>query len=180
MGKSSSDGPGRAVVGFVQATAGQRLVRRVSGTRAGSWLSARLLHRLDGPVLARTAGRRSVTAALSGLPMVQLTCTGARTGRARTLPVMGMPDGDRLVLVASNYGSVRNPGWYFNLVAHPGCVVTADGANRRMWAYRAEGAERERFWALGHVGGRTRCTCAEWPVFLQVRALECGCPIGSC
>jgi deazaflavin-dependent oxidoreductase (nitroreductase family) len=148
MDNSSSDRPSPAVVWFGQASTGQRLVRRVSGTRAGSWLSARLLHRLDGPVLARTAGRRSVTTAMSGLPMVQLTCTGARTGRARTVPVMGLPDGDRLVLVASNYGSVRNPAWYLNLVAHPACVVTAGGADHRMRAYQSEGAERERLWAL--------------------------------
>jgi hypothetical protein len=85
-----------------------------------AWLFARVMHHLDGPVLRRSRGRRSVTSAITGLPIVELTAVGARSKKPRTLPIIGMPDGDRLVLVASNYGQKRNPGWYHNLKAHPG------------------------------------------------------------
>ena len=118
------------------------------GQGAGAWLSSRLLHRLDLPVMRLTQGRRSVTGAFSGLPMVELTTTGARTGLPRTMPIICTPDADRLVLVASNYGSAHNPGWYFNLKAHPQCTVVIRGQRWQMEAYEAEGEERERLWAL--------------------------------
>jgi len=135
-------------VRFHEANAAQRLMRQVGGTRPGAWLFSRLLHRLDLPVMRLSGGRRSVTGTFSGLPMLELTTTGARTGRQRTIPIIGTPDGDRFVLVASNYGSARNPGWYFNLKAHPTCTVGVRGRRWRMDAYEAVGEERERLWAL--------------------------------
>jgi deazaflavin-dependent oxidoreductase (nitroreductase family) len=133
---------------FDEANAAQRLMRRLGGTRPAAWLFARLQHRLDLPVLRLTRGRGSVTAAVSGLPIVALTTTGARTGQSRTMPIVGIPDGDRLVLVASNYGSTRHPGWYFNLKAHPQCMVAFRGKRYEMEAYEADGEERDRLWAL--------------------------------
>lgn len=56
-----------------------------------------------------------------------LTTTGARTGQPRTLPVLGLPDGDRFVVIASNFGQRHNPAWYHNLRAHPQATVTANG-----------------------------------------------------
>jgi deazaflavin-dependent oxidoreductase (nitroreductase family) len=150
MGASGPADPGqdRRFVTFDEANAVQRWMRQVAGTRGGAWLFSRLLHRIDLPVMRRTAGRRSVTAALSGLPMVELTTTGARTGLPRTMPIIGTPDADRLVLVASNYGAARHPGWYFNLKAHPRCTVVVRGLRYEMEAYEADGEERVRLWAL--------------------------------
>ena len=149
MGEAGSAGPGeeRRIL-FDDANVAQRLMRQLGGTRGGAWLFSRLLHRLDLPVMRYTGGRRSVTAAVSGLPMLELITTGARTGRPRTMPIIGTPDADRFVLVASNYGSARNPGWYFNLKAHPECTVVVRGRRWQMEAYEAEGEERERLWAL--------------------------------
>ena len=64
------------------------------------------------------------------------------------MPIIGTPDADRFVVVASNYGSTSNPGWYFNLKAHPMCTVVVRGRRWQMEAYEAEGEERERLWAL--------------------------------
>jgi hypothetical protein len=41
-----------------------------------------VLHHLDGPVMRRSAGSRSVSAALTGLPIVELTTVGARCARS--------------------------------------------------------------------------------------------------
>jgi deazaflavin-dependent oxidoreductase (nitroreductase family) len=112
------------------------------------WLAARLLHHLDGPLLRRSVGRRSLTAALTGLPVVELTVVGARSGQSRTLPIICVADGDRLVLVASNFGQPRNPGWYYNLRANPRCSVVFRGCRYEMEAYEAHGEERERLWQL--------------------------------
>ncbi len=59
-----------------------------------------------------------------------------------------MPDGDRLVLVASNYGNQQNLAWYYNLKANPPCSTTFRGRRHEMEAYEAEGEERQRLWVL--------------------------------
>ena len=135
-------------VRFDQANVIQRSMRLLAGTRPMAWLFARVLHHLDGPVMRRTAGRHSVSAALTGLPIIELTTIGARSGESRTLPLVGVPDGDRLVLVASNYGKQQNPAWYYNLKANPRCSTTLRGQRHEMEAYEAEGEERQRLWEL--------------------------------
>ena len=142
-----ADDPGQDM-GLDAANAAQRCMRLLAGTRPMAWLFARVLHHLDAPVLRRSRGRRSVTSALTGLPIVELTAVGARSGQAHTLPIIGVPDGDRLVLVASNYGQKRNPGWYYNLKANPRCSVVFRGRRYEMEAYEADGEERERLWEL--------------------------------
>src|SRR5664280_1875272 len=122
---------------FDQTNSVQRSMRLLAGTRPMSWLFARVMHHLDGPVLRGSRGRRSVTSALTGLPIVELTTVGARSGEPRPLPIIGVPDGDRLVLVASNFGQHRNPGWYFNLKANPRCSVGFRGRRYEMEAYEA-------------------------------------------
>jgi deazaflavin-dependent oxidoreductase (nitroreductase family) len=98
--------------------------------------------------MRRGSGRHSISSALTGLPIVDLATTGARSGERRTLPLIGVPDGDRLVLVASNYGRRRNPAWYYNLKANPQCSATYRGQHHEMEAYEAEGDERQRLWEL--------------------------------
>jgi F420H(2)-dependent quinone reductase len=41
---------------------------------------------------------------VSGLPVVMLTTTGAKTGQQRVWPVIGLSDGDNLAAIASNWG----------------------------------------------------------------------------
>jgi len=43
------------------------------------------------------------------------------------MPVIGAPDGEKIILVASNWGKPRNPGWCYNLRAHPAAEVEFDG-----------------------------------------------------
>ena len=55
-----------------------------------------------------------------GRPMVLMYTIGARTGLPRTIPLQCYPAGDEGVMVlASNNGQAKVPGWYFNLKAHP-------------------------------------------------------------
>lgn len=135
-------------VRFEEANRVRRAMRRLAGTRPVAWLLAPVLHHLDGPVLRHSGGRHSLTSALTGVPVVELTVVGARSGQPRTLPIIAVPDGDRLILVASNYGRQRNPGWYYNLRANPCCSVTFRGRRYDMEAYEADGRERARLWDL--------------------------------
>lgn len=135
-------------VRFQEANAVRRGIRLLAGTRPVGWLFARVLHHFEMPVLRRSSGRRSVTSFLTGLPIVELTAVGARSGKPRTLPVMGVPDEDRLVLVGGNWGQQHNPAWFYNLKATPRCSVVFRGLRNEMEAYEVDGEERERLWDL--------------------------------
>jgi len=149
-------------VRYADANAVQRLFRNAASTPKLARFFSRVLYRLDRPAGRLTGGRTNLTALLTGLPIVELTTTGARTGLPRTMPIVGIPDGDRLVLVASYYGSPRHPAWYHNLRAHPDCTVRLRGEERRMRAYEAEGEERDRLWQLDLTVYPTRARYAEW------------------
>jgi deazaflavin-dependent oxidoreductase (nitroreductase family) len=43
--------------------------------------------------------------------ITMLTTTGAKTGKRRTLPVLGLRDGGATIVIASNFGHPRNPSW---------------------------------------------------------------------
>jgi deazaflavin-dependent oxidoreductase (nitroreductase family) len=78
-----------------------------------------------------------------------LTTTGAKTGQQRTLPLLYLTDGDRLILIASNYGKTSHPAWYCNLVANPMAEVLA-GKNSGTYTASeiTDAAERDRAWIL--------------------------------
>jgi deazaflavin-dependent oxidoreductase (nitroreductase family) len=77
---------------------------------------------------------------------VLLTTTGRRTGRMRTTPLGCLPDGDRLVLVASNGGATHHPDWYLNLCADPHVTVQRGAQVRPMLARTATPQERDVLW----------------------------------
>ena len=78
-----------------------------------------------------------------------LTTTGARTGLPRTLPVLGLADGEAVILIASNFGRPQNPSWYHNLRANPRATVVADGIARELVARELSGEERDRGYRRG-------------------------------
>jgi deazaflavin-dependent oxidoreductase (nitroreductase family) len=134
---------------YAEASAVQRTLRRVAGTAPGSWLFARILHRIDGPVFRATRGRHTFASLASGIPVVMLTTTGAKSGLPRTSPVLGFPTPYGLVVIASNFGQAHHPGWYHNLRAHPEGTVTVDRETWPFVAREAAGEERERIWREG-------------------------------
>ena len=95
----------------------QRVTRWSAATAPISWFSARVLHHLDRLIYRLTRGRHTLSSRVSGLPVVMLTTTGAKTGQQRTSPVLGVPDGEDLVVIASNWGQRHHPAWYHNLRA---------------------------------------------------------------
>ena len=134
---------------YDQANAFQRGLRRFASSGPGSWLFARVLHRIDRPVYRLTRGRHTFASLLSGLPVVMLTTRGAKSGVPRSIPVLAFPTEDGLVVIASNYGRERHPAWHHNLRADPEGEVTVDGVTRRFRATEAEGERRERIWRAG-------------------------------
>jgi len=84
-----------------------------------------------------------------GTPLLLLTTAGARSGEPRTTPMSYLPDGDRLIVWASNGGSPRNPDWYHNLLAHPHVTVEVGTETFDAVAVVTADAERDRLWARG-------------------------------
>ncbi len=127
----------------------RRMVRVSAAWTPLSLFYARTLHHIDRAVHKVTRGRATFASWVAGLPIVMLTTTGAKSGRRCTLPLVALPDGERLVVIASNYGQERNPAWYYNLRANPRATVCFEGVTREMVARELEGEERERHYAHG-------------------------------
>jgi deazaflavin-dependent oxidoreductase (nitroreductase family) len=126
----------------------RRFVRWTGSLRPVSLFLARTLHHLDRAVFRLSGGRATFSGWAAGLPVVMLETTGARSGQLRMLPVMGFPEDKDIVVVASNYGQKRHPGWYHNLRANPRGRVTLNGVARDIQAIVVtDPAERERLFA---------------------------------
>jgi F420H(2)-dependent quinone reductase len=81
-----------------------------------------------------------------GEPMILLTTTGRKTGKARTLPLCALQEGDGWLIVASNAGNDWNPGWYVNLRANPNAAVKVGRETVPVRARDASDAERAEYW----------------------------------
>ena len=136
---------------YADANLLHRSIRRVGATRPGSWFFARTLQRCDRVVYRMTGGRTTLAAVLSGLPVVMLTSTGAKSGRETTVPLLGFEEGDAVILIGSNFGRAQHPAWYHNLRAHPRARIVVRGRPREVVAEEVESPERERHLAIAAV-----------------------------
>jgi deazaflavin-dependent oxidoreductase (nitroreductase family) len=127
----------------------RRMMRLSGAVPPISWLYARTLHHIDRAVYRVSRGRATFTSWVTGLPIVMLTTRGAKSGRPRTLPVLGVPHEGSLVVIASNYGQEHNPAWYHNLRAHPRASIIFEGERREVMARELSGEESERCYARG-------------------------------
>ena len=81
-----------------------------------------------------------------GMPLLVLETVGRRTGEPRVATLAYLPDGEDLVVVASDAGAARAPGWWLNLRAAGSGVVDLGSQRLRVTAAEAAGHERERLW----------------------------------
>ncbi|GHJ09564.1 hypothetical protein TPA0907_39310 [Micromonospora humidisoli] len=119
------------------------------------WFGAtmRLLVPADRLVGRLTRGR---VVALGLVPSLIITTTGHRSGLPRSNPLLYVPDGDGFVVIGSNWGQPRQPGWVLNLLARPQAEVAVKGRRLAVRADLAAGAERDRLWQL---------LVTEWPAY---------------
>ena len=150
----------------------QRLFQRIAAQRPVSWLLARLLRPVDRWLLGLTGGRTTLTTLLTGLPVVMLTTTGAHSGKARSVPLVPLIDGEAVVLVASSFGNQRHPAWYYNLRANPQAVLFVNGCRAAYLAREASPDEWQRYWDQavaiypGYAGYRERCGPRQIPILV--------------
>lgn len=83
-----------------------------------------------------------------GMPVLELTTTGRRSGRSRSVMLTApLRVGDALVVVASRGGDDQHPGWFFNLQADSRVQVAVQGAPPvPMTARVATAVERGEMW----------------------------------
>lgn len=103
-----------------------------------------LLSRFNAAVYRMSGGRLMNKFADRDICVVRMT--GARSGTQRDVPLMYVPNGDGVILVASLGGSPHNPSWYHNLVAHPDIDVLVNGVTRRLRARIATKDEKAALW----------------------------------
>jgi deazaflavin-dependent oxidoreductase (nitroreductase family) len=88
----------------------------------------------------RTNGR--IGGKLGNIPMALMYTIGAKTGQVRMIPLQCYPvEPEGVLVLASNNGQSRLPGWYYNLKAHPEIDALVGSERRRV---RAEELGPER------------------------------------
>jgi deazaflavin-dependent oxidoreductase (nitroreductase family) len=109
------------------------------------------VHRL---LVAVTRGRAGYE--FGGMPVVELTTIGRRSGEPRTVLLTSpLRDGEGYVVVASRGGDDQHPAWFLNLRDRPEVEVAIKGGERRpMLARIASAEERATLWP--QIAGRYR------------------------
>ena len=119
----------------------QRGMQKLASSRSSAWLLSKTLYRVDKALFRVTGGRLTLPGLMVGLPVIMLTTTGARRGKTRTMPLLGIPVGDDLAVIGSNYGQKSTPGWVYNLEADPSATV---GYRERTIAVTARRANEDQ------------------------------------
>lgn len=133
---------------YAEAGPVRRLVRRIAAMGPVTRVLARTLHHTDRAVYRWSGGRTTLAAVIAGLPVIMLTTRGARSGRATRTPLLGVVEGDAMIVVGSNFGRAQHPAWVHNLRADPRAQVELEGRTREVTAEETDGAERDRYIAL--------------------------------
>ena len=97
--------------------------------------------------LSRLTGGRLFNT-LGGDDVCFVTMKGAKSGRTLTIPLMYVPYGDGVLLVASLDGAPQNPVWYNNLVKHPEITVSHRRRRMNLRARLATPQEKPKLWPI--------------------------------
>jgi deazaflavin-dependent oxidoreductase (nitroreductase family) len=101
-----------------------RAIQAFASTRSGAWVFSKLLRHLDDVVGRVARGRTSVPELLAGLPVLDVTTTGRKSGLRRTSHLIAVPYADTLALLGTNFGQSTTPAWVLNLEADPHTTLT--------------------------------------------------------
>ncbi|WP_151082885.1 nitroreductase family deazaflavin-dependent oxidoreductase [Nocardioides cynanchi] len=102
----------------------QALMQRFASTRPGAWVFSKALRHLDDAVGRLSRGRTSAPEVLAGLPVIDVTTTGRKSGLKRRSHLIAVPLDGTLAVLGTNFGQPSTPGWVLNLEANPRASVT--------------------------------------------------------
>jgi deazaflavin-dependent oxidoreductase (nitroreductase family) len=100
--------------------------------------------KLNVPVYRLSGGR--IGGKVGEGPVLLLTTTGRKSGESRTAPILYLAHGEAMILIDTNGGNERLPGWSHNLKARPRAEVEIGRRKLAVTARVAAGAEREELW----------------------------------
>jgi deazaflavin-dependent oxidoreductase (nitroreductase family) len=122
------------------------LARRIAQKR---WVmrAAPVVLRLERFVRRVSRGRRGVLD-LAGLPSIEITVAGRKTGIPRTTSLLYVPRGDDFLIVGSNWGSPKHPVWSANLRAASTATARLKGEAFEVTVSEVTGVDRKRAWDL--------------------------------
>ena len=112
-----------------------------ASTKMGSRF-IRLLVPLDRRLLKLTKGKYPLFGP-TALPPLLLTTTGRKSGLPRATALNYLQDGDRLLILGSNFGQQQHPAWTSNLLADPVATVAIGGAEVPVRAALLDGSARD-------------------------------------
>jgi deazaflavin-dependent oxidoreductase (nitroreductase family) len=114
--------------------------------RAALFLHRELDHRLS-PIgvwaMRRTKGS---LAGPFNVHALVLTTTGRKSGQQRNVVLQYFPDGEAMIVVATNDGGPTHPAWYLNLRANPSAEVEVEGRRTPVSASELGGDEAAGWW----------------------------------
>ena len=120
------------------------IVERVGGSRSFLRVAPKIVPPIDRFVHRVSGGRWTMTQLY--LPTILLTTTGRKSGEPRTAPLATLPDGDRWIVVGSNFGREHHPAWTHNLLANPEASLVFKGTTYQVKGRLIDDAEREELW----------------------------------
>jgi len=126
-----------------------KLMQLVASSRGGAWFFSKTMHWQDRLLFKFTNGRLTLPTLLAGLPVIMLTTTGAKTGKQRTMPLLGIPIEGNIAIIGSNYGQKKTPGWVYNLEEDPSAVLSYQDRSISVTARQTEEAETNKIFELG-------------------------------
>ena len=94
-----------------------------------------------------TGGRAYRGNANSPAGFLKLTTTGRKSGKQRTVHLLYIRDGSAYVVTASNGGSQRNPGWFFNVRSNPQVTLHLQDTQVSAVAEVTGPEKRKELWA---------------------------------
>ena len=133
----------------------QPYIHRFVSSPAITRILSRVVTLIDRPMLEITQGYFSPSGFIAGWPVIHLTTIGAKTGLKRSIAVLGIPEGDEIILIASNFAKNKNPSWYYNLKKNPTAWIRSNGKTRMYLAREADPDNYDHYWnaALNaHIG----------------------------
>jgi deazaflavin-dependent oxidoreductase (nitroreductase family) len=94
-----------------------------------------------------TGGRAYRGDANSPAGFLQLTTIGRKSGKERRAHLIYIRDGASYVIIASNGGKQRHPGWFFNLRSNPRVTIRVHDTQLNVVAKVADPEKRKELWA---------------------------------
>ena len=96
--------------------------------------------------LSRLTGGRVTLVRLAGLPSLELTVVGRKSGIARTTPVLCVPYRDSFLVAGSNFGGPTLPVWVLNVRSADTVQLRVNGKQLTAAPREVTGDEREVVW----------------------------------